>query len=160
MTQEIIRTERHMRGNKAVQKTTYSDGQNEAMGGMIILGLIVLVILSPFAVLLWIMYVTVALVSQQGGPPMLGIVLAVLEAAGIFGLFLADRIFRYVYIVLNAIIIAHLTYNALSDHGQNVNGPSVIAAVLLLGALIGGILGERQLDRVGLPAFFNQIRNL
>ena len=155
MTEQIIRTERHMAGNTAVQKTTYSDGQAEGTAALIVIAAGVLAILSPFAVLLWIAYYTSAIVYHSGGHHLIAILCVMAEIGVVFTLFITLRPFRYIYLILNAVIIAHLTYVALS---ANPNFASMVAAIFCLVALIGGIIGEIQLERAGLSSLFKELR--
>ncbi len=155
MSEQIIRTERQMVGNKAVQKTTYSDGQAEGTAALIVIAAGVLAILSPFAVLLWLAYHTSAIIHFMGGHHLVKILAVMAEIAVTFTLFIVLRPFRYLYIIFNAVIVAHLTYVALS---YNPNFAAVVAAVLSLVALIGGIIGEVQLERAGMSSLFKELR--
>jgi hypothetical protein len=123
----------------------HHDGGGDGLGILIIIlaAAVGLLVLSPFALPIWLMFLMSEIMNAIGVHPMVGVVAVAGVCAGIAVLLFLFRPLRYVYVVLNALLIGGLVYNHIFDpHAHNHNFATVIAAVLFLAALIGGIGGE------------------
>src|SRR3954469_2039147 len=114
---DMIRSRGYTHGNTTFQMNSqHGGGGGGGEAGLLIVILVIavgLVALSPFALPIWLMFCTAEIMNILGVHPMVGIGVVAGVFFGIAVLLLLFRPLRYVYIVLNAILIAMLVYNYL-----------------------------------------------